>query len=214
MTPQEWSDCTDPGVMLETLRPTATTRKIRLLAVACCRRVWQQLGDPECRRAVALTERVADDPSLRPELFHARARVFEAQQRSDYLWENPRVLASFNAAIRTAEPDFDFDLVTVVAADVQILAVRPGIDRELVSLIRDIFRHPADSIPFDPRWRTRNVIDLARTIYDDRLYERFPILADALMDAGCEAEELLHHCRHPVEHVRGCWLLDLILRSE
>jgi hypothetical protein len=38
-----------------------------------------------------------------------------------------------------------------------------------------------------------------------------PILADALQDAGYEDEDVLNHCREPGAHVRGCWVLDLIL---
>jgi hypothetical protein len=38
-----------------------------------------------------------------------------------------------------------------------------------------------------------------------------PILADALQDAGCEDEALLSHCRGDSPHVRGCWVVDLLL---
>ena len=55
------------------------------------------------------------------------------------------------------------------------------------------------------------VVDLARTIYDERLFERLPILADALMDAGCDSKEILSHCCRESPHVRGCWVVDLFL---
>jgi hypothetical protein len=39
-----------------------------------------------------------------------------------------------------------------------------------------------------------------------------PILADALQDAGCDNEEVLDHCRAADGvHVRGCWVVDLVL---
>jgi hypothetical protein len=38
-----------------------------------------------------------------------------------------------------------------------------------------------------------------------------PILADALQDAGCDNEDILNHCRQPGEHVRGCFVVDLLL---
>jgi len=38
-----------------------------------------------------------------------------------------------------------------------------------------------------------------------------PILADALEDAGCTDAAILEHCRGPGPHVRGCWVVDLIL---
>jgi hypothetical protein len=52
---------------------------------------------------------------------------------------------------------------------------------------------------------------LAQAIYDERAFDRLPILADALLDAGCDNEELLAHLRSEGPHVRGCWAVDLIL---
>src|SRR5262245_2263154 len=62
-------------------------------------------------------------------------------------------------------------------------------------IIRDIFGNPFRPVQFDPRWRTSNVVDLARTIYDERAFERLPILADALLDVGCDSDDILSHCR-------------------
>jgi hypothetical protein len=55
---------------------------------------------------------------------------------------------------------------------------------------------------------------LARGIYEERAFDRFPLLMDALMDAGCTDEAVLEHCRGPNTHVRGCWLIDLLLTKE
>jgi len=52
---------------------------------------------------------------------------------------------------------------------------------------------------------------MARGIYENKAFERMPILADALMDAGCEDEQIIGHCRGEVPHVRGCWVVDLVL---
>jgi hypothetical protein len=38
-----------------------------------------------------------------------------------------------------------------------------------------------------------------------------PNLADALQEAGCETADILTHCREPGVHVRGCWVVDLVL---
>ncbi len=38
-----------------------------------------------------------------------------------------------------------------------------------------------------------------------------PILADALMDAGCDNDVVLRHCRNGRRHTRGCWVIDLLL---
>jgi hypothetical protein len=81
-------------------------------------------------------------------------------------------------------------------------------------LIRDIFGNPFRPVTLDPRWLTSTVIDLARTIYEERVWERMPILADALMDAGCDSEEVIKHCQGPGPHVRGCWVVDLLTGRE
>jgi hypothetical protein len=52
---------------------------------------------------------------------------------------------------------------------------------------------------------------LARAIYDDHAFGRMPILEDALRDAGCDNEEIMSHCGSDGPHVRGCWVVDLIL---
>jgi hypothetical protein len=41
-----------------------------------------------------------------------------------------------------------------------------------------------------------------------------PILADMLEEAGCTNADILNHCRNGGEHVRGCWVVDLILGRE
>jgi hypothetical protein len=67
-------------------------------------------------------------------------------------------------------------------------------------------------VPFDPQWFTSDVLVLARGIYEERAFDRMPILADALQDAGCTDEDVLNHCRDPnTPHARGCWVVDLIL---
>lgn len=58
----------------------------------------------------------------------------------------------------------------------------------------DIAANPFRPVSFDPRWRTSDVVDVARGIYEDKAFERMPILADALMDAGCEDEQIIGHC--------------------
>jgi hypothetical protein len=63
----------------------------------------------------------------------------------------------------------------------------------------------------DPSWLTDTVLALARGIYDEKAFDRMPYLADALQDAGCEAEDVLTHCRGPGPHARGCWVVDLVL---
>jgi hypothetical protein len=60
-------------------------------------------------------------------------------------------------------------------------------------------------------WDSCTVPRLAQAIYEVEAFDRLPILADALEDAGCDLAELLEHLRGPQPHARGCWALDLIL---
>jgi hypothetical protein len=85
-------------------------------------------------------------------------------------------------------------------------------------LLRDVFGSPFSQLPvIDPAWLSWNdgtVEKLARGIYEERAFDRMPILADALEDAGCSEESILTHCRGPGPHIRGCWVLDRLLGKE
>jgi hypothetical protein len=78
-------------------------------------------------------------------------------------------------------------------------------------LLREIIGNPFRPISVDARWLTSTVVALAHAIYDDRTFGRLPILADALEEAGCTNADILNHCRQLGEHVRGCWVIDLLL---
>jgi hypothetical protein len=81
-------------------------------------------------------------------------------------------------------------------------------------LVRDIFGNPFRPVVFSPSWRTDTAVALARTMYDSREFSAMPILADALQDAGCDNPDILSHCRGEGPHVRGCWVVDLVLGKE
>jgi hypothetical protein len=80
-----------------------------------------------------------------------------------------------------------------------------------IDLLRDIFDNPFRPLTFDSDWRTSTAVALAQQMYDSRDYSPMPILADALQDAGCDSSDILDHCRGPGPHVRGCWVVDLVL---
>jgi hypothetical protein len=63
-------------------------------------------------------------------------------------------------------------------------------------------------------WHNCTAVKLAQTIYTERAFDRLPILADALEEAGCDNADLLAHCRQPGVHARGCWVVDLVLGKE
>jgi hypothetical protein len=79
------------------------------------------------------------------------------------------------------------------------------------SIFRDIVGNPLRPAAFDARWRTGDVLGLARAAYEDGAFERLPMLADALMDAGCDDAAILGHCQGLGPHARGCWVVDLVI---
>ena len=189
MTEAEWLASTDVRAMLSFLRsfPSAPgqqklSRKYRLFACACARRVWDRLGDDDARAAVVVAERLADRQVTPEELERAR-RCARGTARKTLL-RSGRMAANDVSSPYPPDPT-------------------------LAVLLRDIF--PFALTPAEPRWRTADVVGVARGIYEDRAFDRLPLLADALMDAGCDSEDILAHCRSDGPHVRGCWVVDLAL---
>jgi hypothetical protein len=100
------------------------------------------------------------------------------------------------------------------------LLIEPAqVDRQLstargAALIRDIFGNPFHPATLDPPWLSWHdglLVSMAQKMYDRRDSSDMPILADALEEAGCDNAEILNHCRQPGPHVRGCWVVDLLL---
>ncbi|WP_232068387.1 hypothetical protein [Gemmata obscuriglobus] len=85
---------------------------------------------------------------------------------------------------------------------------------EQVVLLRDIFGNPFRPVTFSLEWRTETTVALAAQMYESRDFSVMPILADALQDAGCDSADILDHCRGSGPHVRGCWVVDLVLGKQ
>ena len=90
----------------------------------------------------------------------------------------------------------------------------PDPSAEMANVLRCILGNPFRPATLDPAWRTSTVVALATGIYDDRAFDRLPILADALQDAGCTSDDILNHCRDAGPHARGCWVVDLVLGKQ
>ncbi len=216
MIEAEWLSCRDPDALLEFLRQEAfgrrisspSRRKLRLFACASCRRAWADIPDERSRRAVAVAERYADRRASRQEL----ALAFAVAKAIDPLGN-----AAFAAAIACA-PSGNPNRVARQAALGGDLR-RWGEERAAqADLVRDIFGNPFRPLPaIDPGWLSENgtaVPELARAIYDERAFDRLPLLAAALEEAGCTSADLLAHLRSPRLHARGCWALDLLLARQ
>jgi hypothetical protein len=87
-----------------------------------------------------------------------------------------------------------------------------GEEKQQVRLAHCIFGNPFRPVAFSPAWRSETAVALATGIYAERAFDRLPILADALEEAGCDHADILAHCRDPKAiHARGCWVVDLVL---
>jgi hypothetical protein len=84
-------------------------------------------------------------------------------------------------------------------------------------ILLDIFGNPFRPVTLDPfwlAWSNGTILKLTQAIYDERAFDRLWILADALEEAGCTNADILSHLRGPGPHVRGCWVVDLILGKQ
>jgi hypothetical protein len=226
MTEAEWMSASEPSAMLEAIRGKAsgrklrlrnTERRLRLFAVACCRRIWHLVTDERCRVAVELAERSADESVDPVALNLASAEAEEAYEESLGEWTEgvfpvekslPCEAASYasNSPVVRVE-----DAVTVATAASACFKQQADEESAQSALLRDIFGNPFRPVTFDPRWRSETAVSLASAIYEERAFDRLPILADALEEAGCDHADVLAHCRGPGPHVRGCWVVDLVL---
>jgi hypothetical protein len=239
VTEAEWIVCTDPQKMLDFLRDKANNRKLRLFAVACCRRVWNLLHDKRSRKAVECSERFADGQIDKGELSSARKEMEKVVEKAWNLFamrhrrglpdkgrgvREAAIAAKFIASAtgRAAELFYQMCHAARVATDAELQ--QPGSSSpKLVRchLLREFFGNPLRPVTLDPAvlsWHNGTVVCLAQAAYDKRHMpegtldnSRLAVLADALEEAGCQDQDILGHCRSGSEHVRGCWVIDLLL---
>ena len=239
VTEQEWLKCNDPEPMLAFVKPKASLRKLRLFAVACCNRINPLLVHPVSRKAVEIAELNADElvsdaerDSVYREADDIRCLLgevgtghldqeFEEEFAALVRGAGISANAAANAAEEawgSAEPNpSDSNIGISAVAAVTCLggeSVKADEQQAQAALLRCSFGNHFRPVAVDPAWLTSDVRALATGIYQDRAFDRMPILADALQDAGCDNDDILNHCRSDGPHVRGCWVVDLLLGKE
>jgi hypothetical protein len=221
VTEQEWLACTDPREMLEALQAGGllSERKVPVFAVACCRGAWPLMPDEGSRRAVEAAEKYADgvgrDRDLRAAVPAAWGALQQAPSRDRH--HDPAWAA------------YALAFTTLTTGSIRELPVRRwggGCWSNLSTperaahahLLHCIWGNPFRPVSVSPAWQTGQVVALAQTVYDERELPagtldaaRLAVLADALEEAGCDQADILNHCRQPGVHVRGCWVVDLLL---
>jgi hypothetical protein len=196
--------------MMERIKGTVSNRKRRLFGCACCRRIWGLLVDKRSRDAIAVAELFADGLASTEELKSAVNEAEDATERMRMEGSTP-----YFAALAAEELVFKEDYAFSRRWSPSQGSNEQTEMREQADLLREIFGNPFRPAAFDPAWRTSTAFTLAQGIYDERAFDRLPILADALQDAECDNDDILNHLRNATApHVRGCWALDLVLGKE
>jgi hypothetical protein len=190
MTEREWLTSPDPTAMLLALPERTSRRKYRLFDCACWRvraARFMRTGGKQLLAAIAHAEDFADG----------------VVKRIDTRFRNYGVCG--------------LDSKAEARSTVLLLSYRPRLGVPppvLCALLREVFGNPFRPTAVAASWLTwqgGTVAKLAGSVYEERSFDRMPILADALEESGCSDPEILDHCRRPREHFRGCWVIDLLL---
>jgi hypothetical protein len=219
MTEAEWLAATDPTPMLAFLGQRATDRRMRLFATVCCRRISHLLTDVRSREFIEASESYADDVGAGEQLDLKWRRAVEAEQSLD-----PALPFACRTRFFAARSVLWLggclnlyqvlrDIYVTLTSELSESFIPPEKEGQS-SFLRDVFGNPFHPVVLNPSWLTSTVVSLAEGIYQDRAFDRLPILADALQDAGCDNEDVLNHCRGEGPHVRGCFVIDLLLGKE
>jgi hypothetical protein len=223
MTEKQWLKSNNAEAMNEFYGERHTERKARLLMLASCLRHPSELQAEPMRTMVDLLVAHYADPRKPDKPFSGRnllAPYRRLEQFASATHSNPSRGLTFGmvaaaepiSAMKRLEEDFKY-LVFSCLHD-----VAHGVDKNepkhQAALLREVLGNPFRPVTLNPVWLTDNVVLLARQMYETEDFSPMPILADALQDAGCENVDVLKHCRdETLTHVRGCWVLDLILEG-
>jgi hypothetical protein len=242
MTEADWLTTDDLRAMLSHVRSGANLtrskpgrRKMRLFACGCCRLIEELLPDARTRKALEIGEKYADGAV---DDGHLQAAMLEANKTAakEYAKAEVKALAPGMEAARAVWSACDKDGRQAVEFALEysvkaVQAVRRKVAgkgqkgkeadaaaaeqrRRHCALLRDLFGNPFQSVKFSPHWRAANVVAVGNSIYKERAFDRLPILADALEEAGCSDAAVLEHCRGAGPHWRGCWVIDGVIGKE
>jgi|SRR5579872_2179975 len=231
MTEEDWFAATDPTIMFEFANKN--DRKLRLFVVALSYLFWDELKIEELRSAIITNEKYADGFATDDELSKARNSAHTMGHHIRWYWqheprgfpqEDPIERKRITDILGTPTEDMakrSFFVAFMTSSSERLrrdklpmLLTDPSLYKNGISLIRDIFGNPFRPITLNPSWLSSTVLALATGIYEEKAFDRMPILADALQDAGCDNQDILNHCRQPGVHVKGCWVVDLLLNKK
>jgi hypothetical protein len=203
---REWLTSKDPDPLIP-YQGDPNTPQALAVTVACCERLRGLLPQPAVAWLNAATDVLAGNRPAK-ELIRLEGGVWGSLW-DEYDRARGRRRGQFHALIdlfgASCKEGVQSEPGKVARAEKAVQA----------AIVRDVYGNPFRPVAFDPSWRTSTAVSLARQMYEAREFSAIPILADALQDAGCENDDILKHCRDPHGvHVRGCWVLDLVLGKE
>lgn len=219
MTEAEWLTCADPELVLAVASERTSNRKLRLIAVGCWRSFPFRPESGEWEAAVGTVERYADGLSTPGDLAALTTDRAATQDggRHNVQPADVRLLSVGLELLSQANDWSAADAAVRYATGFGSSFARGTVYKRLenipavLGLLRCVVGNPFRHAVVGPAWLTSTVVLLARQVYESRDFSPMPILADALQDAGCDNDDILTHCREAVEHVRGCWVIDLLL---
>jgi hypothetical protein len=218
MDEHDWMAGNDPRAMVEYLAGLGSRRKWRLFLCGCCRGWLPDVSwASDARVAIEVAERHIDGElaqgAVAQAVLAAREVYVAAPDRDSPAADFFTSLARWGVQALTADPSINV-AEALTAPGLWGLAGRPDREEVMVHMLREVFGNPFRPILIEPvwlAWGDATAARLVRRIYDQRSFDDLPILADALEDAGCTDAVILDHLRGPGPHVRGCFVLDLLL---
>jgi hypothetical protein len=239
MTETDWLNSTDPQPMLSWLQSEnkASSRKLRLFACACARRIWQlgpdkgipkepneglrkgEIGhlpdDEQSRQAIYMAERFVEGLSDNMEMgqcFYYMQDTYLAAEDGDPAVAN-KILSACSTVVEDTWQAAEWAAKTAVEAVTKTKKAQGAAEEKQAQaiMLREIMGNPFRRSTIQKKWLTPTVLRVAKGIYRKRAFYRMPQLADVLELIGCKNKILLEHCREQKEHAFGCWVLDSIM---
>jgi len=216
---KQWLNC-EAGRLAWGEAEKVTGRKLGLVAIEMCHRWYVLPLDGISRHFLKAYEKWNNGEETWDELQleMPNTPLGVAQLGGTLAWDVSEYIARDSAAElwknATEDDRFDWGFFGIGPPDPLWQKTHKAIVDEYPPLLREIIGNPHASIILDPTWLTSNVATVAQSIYDNRAFDRLPVLADALEEAGCHDAGILSHCRSEGPHVRGCWAVDLVLGKQ
>jgi hypothetical protein len=224
MTEAEWLASAGPKRLVEFMDRKASDRQFRLFASACCRFAWDAIPDNRSREAIVVAEQLAETGGVLSHIGNPIGMAsFDAVNEAPSGEPVQKGAAAANILLTSQEwgsgeryPKGSSGVTAALLMYVEwaIDTYNPDDLRKQAALFRCVVGNPFRPVAFAAEWQTGTVAALAKGMYESRDFATMPILADALQDAGCDNPDILGHCHSAEPHVRGCWVVDLVLAKE